>query len=140
LLSGPMVRALLAGTKMQTLRAVKNPDYFGCLTGDCTHWHKRDCAQWLRDCCPYGQLGDRLWVRETGWEGPSRITLEITGVRVERLKDISTADVIAEGVKILSPAFPKADYLELWDRINGAGSAEDNPWVWVLEFQNTPNE
>ena len=64
----------------------------------------------------------------------SRITLEVTGVRVERLQDISEADAIAEGV-YTDPACPAYDaYAQLWDEINGLGSWEANPWVWVVGF------
>lgn len=77
----------------------------------------------------------------------SRITLEITGVRVERLQDISEDDAAAEGVERDSDGW--LDYLmpstqccvsaresfrTLWESINGAGSWEANPWVWVVEF------
>lgn len=68
----------------------------------------------------------------------SRIMLEITGVRVERLQSISEEDAKAEGV---DPALPVADkrwvcaYQRLWASINGAGSWELNPWVWVLDFR-----
>ncbi|MDC5518789.1 hypothetical protein NRA64_18600, partial [Acinetobacter baumannii] len=85
----------------------------------------------------------------------SRITLEITGVRVERLQDISDADAIAEGIERdvrLDPAgtchwrvygaeqgmgtnLPGASYLSLWEQINGPGSWLLNPWVWVVEFE-----
>ncbi|WP_202842081.1 hypothetical protein [Luteimonas saliphila] len=67
----------------------------------------------------------------------SRITLEVTGVRVERLQDISEADVQAEGC-MGSPLGPGADALlfpTLWDQINGAGAWNANPWVWVVEFK-----
>lgn len=124
LFSGPMVRALLDGSKTQTRRIVK-PPYTGCL----------DAGLGANtDLCPYGQPGDRLWVREawaetrpfgipwpatmtvyregdnrTDYGGPwkpsihmkrsaSRITLEITEVHVERLQDISEADALAEGI------------------------------------------
>ena len=64
----------------------------------------------------------------------SRITLEITSVLVERLKDISEADAMAEGV-YTDPACPAYDaYAKLWESINGPGSWDANPWVWVLEF------
>lgn len=69
----------------------------------------------------------------------SRITLEITGVRAERLKDISEADAIAEGAEWAACGSPqegshKAGYAELWEEINGPGSWDVNPWVWVIEF------
>jgi hypothetical protein len=75
-----------------------------------------------------------------------RITLEITGVRVERLQDISYEDARAEGVKA-SPGgmwsaadgqagtTPRAAYALLWESINGAGSWDVNPWVWAVEFK-----
>jgi hypothetical protein len=63
----------------------------------------------------------------------SRIILEITGVRVERLQDISEAGAIAEGVSdILNPV---GAYRELWESINGPASWAANPWVWVVEFK-----
>ena len=74
----------------------------------------------------------------------SRITLEITGVRVERLHDISESDAIAEGVRVhadhhekpcSSIYSPVQAYRDLWESINGAGSWDANPWVWVVEFK-----
>jgi len=81
----------------------------------------------------------------------SRITLEITAVRVERLQDISEADALAEGVTpkwepgcsgrlmeaIGGFSFrPAASaYADLWEQINGAGSWDANPWVWALSFK-----
>lgn len=85
----------------------------------------------------------------------SRLTLEVTGVRVERLQEISEADAMAEGVERtvtgdgwrryadeaselagLAPcASACASYRALWEQINGAGSWEANPWVWVVEFR-----
>lgn len=72
----------------------------------------------------------------------SRITLEVTGVRVERLQDISREDVIAEGITERDGA-PIAEcvaawhepYAALWNTINGPGSWEKNDWVWVVEFK-----
>lgn len=78
----------------------------------------------------------------------SRITLEITDVRVQRVKDISEEDAKAEGVATNNlgqflPPYPSAAgfttakraYAELWDSINGAGSWDSNPWVWALTFK-----
>lgn len=86
----------------------------------------------------------------------SRIQLEITNVRVERLNDISEADAIAEGIERISGtasvspwrnyrigekgemslhcSAPSRSYMTLWESINGAGSWAKNPWVWVIEF------
>lgn len=194
LFSAPMVRALLAGTKTQTRRVVKPEP---------THFNPAGVPRRAKPegpstviTCPYGQPGDRLWVRETHainphpselgltrdmipgtWDSAvaaagrviyaadpgaeieldgrqwrpsihmpraaSRITLEITGVRVERLQDISEADAVAEGCQ------PQCEHDEdrrhqytarwayevLWDRINGRSSWGANPWVWVVEFK-----
>lgn len=65
LFSNEMVRALLEGRKTQTRRVVNNPEYFGCLTGDCPHDLSDECANAMRAECPYGKPGDLLWVRET---------------------------------------------------------------------------
>jgi hypothetical protein len=59
----------------------------------------------------------------------SRITLEITAVRVERLQGISLDDAKAEGVETTD------QYAELWGKINGAESWDANPWVWVVAFK-----
>lgn len=89
----------------------------------------------------------------------SRITLEITGVRVERLQDISDTDCIAEGIERPEDMSKEAveamdiwpigaerecfnalnqpvhQYRRLWERINGPVSWAANPWVWVIEFR-----
>lgn len=68
----------------------------------------------------------------------SRITLEITGVRVERLDDITVSDAIAEGYdgSVDDPVDPSIKwYSRLWEQINGVGSWEASPWVWVVEFK-----
>ena len=181
LFSGPMIRAILANTKTQTRRIFKPDRMTWDANGRYTTHAMRGGelsitgsgpfkpSSWLH-YCPYGQPGDRLWVRESFARVPtacgsedivfaadyqdgsdraagvrytpsihmpravSRITLEITGVRVERLQDISEADAIAEGV-YTDPACPAYDaYAQLWDEINGLGSWEANPWVWVVGF------
>lgn len=86
----------------------------------------------------------------------SRLTLEITDVRVERLQDISEADAEAEGVRepsigpihLYSPNGSgeidraKAPALFLWEMlwksINGSDSWDANPWVWALTFRVLP--
>jgi hypothetical protein len=112
---------------------------------------------------------DRLWTDPEIWRPSihmprwaSRITLEITGVRVERLQDISRADSIAEGVDWAKcPAHQTIESIEaqrqanaigmcahhvaeidyiggyrrLWESINGPDSWAANPWVWVVEFK-----
>ena len=75
----------------------------------------------------------------------SRIDLEITGIRVERLNDISEEDSMAEGIGgvngelcdvtgIVAPTH-KDRFKNLWESINGAGSWDENPWLWVIEFK-----
>ncbi|EIU6857780.1 MULTISPECIES: hypothetical protein [Pseudomonas] len=213
LFSGPMVRAILEGRKTVTRRIakpVKHPDLGniyapGALVLEHEPQHVVDRA------CPYGQPGDRLWVRETwtdvnmcgapalayradedirdlmeepgflddrgafNYDDPrvkpypfacwyaeldqarwrpsihmprwaSRILLEITSVRVERLQDISEEQAIAEGPPGLAfPAPPgshwvtedgrRRAFMRLWDDVNGAGAWDANPWVWVVEFK-----
>jgi hypothetical protein len=83
----------------------------------------------------------------------SRITLEITGVRVERLQEISYEDACAEGCKIPDCRrenvaygetwdetsrrlrWPQRDFESVWTHINGDDSWAANPWVWVIEFK-----
>lgn len=71
----------------------------------------------------------------------SRILLEVVSVRVERLNDTSEADAKAEGTtpSIVGDGLDhlkyRANYQTLWELINGDGSWEANPWVWVVEFR-----
>lgn len=73
----------------------------------------------------------------------SRITLEIVSVRVERLQDISDIDAYQEGVLPARPhgkedqylATPREGFAQLWQSINGPGSWDANPFVWVVEFR-----
>lgn len=239
LFSGPMVKAILDGRKTMTRRVVKL-DEQGRIYGK-THNRSRTVANlcdgigvvWrpfggspevpmpeeevAKTFCPYGTVGDRLWVRETWresassnhypkdspnehrtfveykatWNGcrdtgaktvlvdharyggdlnadggikwrpsihmprwASRITLEITGVRVERVQDISAKDIIAEGVvdrphkvECLSGDCPvsavdgicypdlRSVWYASWAKINGMESLKQNPWVWVVSFR-----
>lgn len=234
LFSGPMVRAILAGTKTQTRRIVKPQPYkiwpisgglvaSGSKADYETNWDgvskfsgKSPYPDRRILSCPYGQPGDRLWTQEqyfiNGWEWEdvndggsatiilqgeypsddsdfmvtldreesgkfylrkrrgggspgrfmyrslSRLLLEITGIRVERLNDIAGADAKAEGIEVFSDglyrdyseplAASTADdprsgmcfdavesYASLWESINGPGSWELNPWAWVVEFK-----
>jgi hypothetical protein len=203
LFSAPMVRALLAGTKTQTRRAVKGER---ASRGVESGWWLKPYGflndrQFAKAACPYGQPGDRLWVRESArcdyrGETPpenkgsigvtyraggshmqpyvlerrddypwfprmshnldgsmrwapgihmprwaSRLLLEVTSVRVERLQAISEADALAEGiddgwlVREKLPPPRAAAYRYLWEDLNGAGSWAANPWVWVVEFK-----
>ena len=77
----------------------------------------------------------------------SRITLEVTGVRVERLQDISEADAVAEGCKPIRPELVQdglivrpgrsavEEFRLVWEQIHGGGSWEKNPFVWVVTFR-----
>ena len=88
----------------------------------------------------------------------SRITLEVTSVRVERLNDISESDCWAEGIEEVMYDFDDAAqigmpnrlgcciedakplYALLWEQINGKGSWDANPWVWVVEHKRIAQE
>lgn len=68
----------------------------------------------------------------------SRILLEVTDIRVERLNAISDADALAEGCSsdsMLSGDCLASVYARLWESINGEGSWKANPWVWVIGFR-----
>ena len=87
----------------------------------------------------------------------SRLTLRIKSVRVERLQEITVADVIREGIdlegehadwfaegeRLQSAGAPMSGeryaFMRLWDSINGTGSWDANPWVWVVEFERMEN-
>lgn len=92
--------------------------------------------------------GDEKWrpsIHMPRWA--SRITLEITGVRVERLQEISERDARSEGVDTMRDmrfAAPlgnlhsgacRLNFIDLWQSINGPESWSANPWVWVVEFK-----
>ncbi|MCB3267624.1 hypothetical protein NL448_08940 [Klebsiella pneumoniae] len=220
--NGEMVRAILDGRKTQTRRIMK-PQPEPCPRGG--HWwpsnvfktmlHVEDEMQngkggWgglVGDACPFGDVGDRIWVRETwaeaGASAPdlklyradypehvpsiyenvppaeeirwtpsihmprwaSRILLEITDVRVERLNAISEEDAIAEGMQeVICPCCKgdseystsqydaetlavvdeipcracesnRSKFFTLWDSIYGYGQHCIGEWVWVIEFK-----
>ena len=187
-----MVRAILEGRKTQTRRPVKNVRADNCLVirkptkkRNGVYTHVMDALE--HGLCPFGNVGDRIWVRETFnafWldndviqeikdgvslaselcdykadysdsskpaEGgtpsihmprwASRILLEITDVRVERLHDMSEADAKAEGAspvtyKITPPeAVYRVGFGDIWRGIYGQENWLSNPWVWVIEFK-----
>lgn len=109
---------------------------------------------WVRETFSRSANGDGIWYWADGnpdygdWSRPkpsihmprwaSRITLQITDIRVEQLCDISEEDAIAEGVSNQCEdgmwISAMEQYADLWDSINGGGSWDANPWVWVIEF------
>ncbi|HHS9782020.1 TPA: hypothetical protein ACTW95_001315 [Klebsiella quasipneumoniae subsp. similipneumoniae] len=174
--NGEMVRAILDGRKTQTRRPIKWKQTRFTEIGereDGSKWPWSEDAEHACDFwhpCPFGAVGDRIWVRETwarynidqnshdiayrattpeDWpeEGrwrpsihmprwASRILLEITGVRVERLRSMSQDDARAEGVIAASgPMEAGLAFRELWDSIYGEESWKANPWVWVISFE-----
>lgn len=75
-----------------------------------------------------------------------RLILDVVGIRVQRLQDITPKDAIAEGVlheqspekfraaaAMVGGPYPRGIFAYLWDEINGAGAWERNDWVWVIE-------
>lgn len=66
-----------------------------------------------------------------------RLTLEVVSVRVERLQEISGPDCWAEGIEMDCERYGSVThcYRDLWESINGPGSWDANPWVWVIEFR-----
>lgn len=201
-----MVRALLDGRKTQTRRPIKWKQTRFTEIGereDGSKWPWSEDAEHACDFwhpCPFGDVGDRIWVRETwnkygglltyradhDWiddmrketvctakwvpsihmpRWASRILLEITYVRVERLNAISEDDAQSEGVHtevwdqtVVARNYAAIDeffqfwtedtphYVEmnqlyrssfrsLWESIYGAENWQANPWVWVIEFK-----
>lgn len=211
-----MVRAILDGRKTQTRRIMKvQPEPSKSRPGDFWFSSKKlesmvhisdfapgnspiaDYHLFIQEhCCPFGAVGDRIWVRETwarynidqnshdlayrattpaDWpeEGrwrpsihmprwASRILLEITNVRIERLNAISPENAESEGLERTNftgfgdepglPSYPEPDvyfdplkkqwkeyppeaFAGLWESIYGEGSWKANPWVWVIEFK-----
>jgi len=204
------VRAILDGRKTQTRRPIKSqpigPEHMRYGGTDCDDDHiiigdrsgnglnirnlatgASSTLSLSRRTCPYGQPGDRLWVRETwcvekvldgrkpvdieygvpvfytatkswrDWDEQcvvgkrrpsahmprwaSRITLEITDVRVERVQEISREDSLAEGPHPygwgLNDGTCERNFAMVWDSINAKRGYgwDSNPWVWVIEFK-----
>jgi len=72
----------------------------------------------------------------------SRILLEITDIRVERLQDMSCMDAESEGLRPrLTEGSALCQFPPLWDSLNASRgfSWNDNPWVWVVEFKRVTN-
>jgi hypothetical protein len=76
----------------------------------------------------------------------SRITLEVTSVRVQQLQKITPKEAIAEGLECCSDGYrclpmlswnpnPVRAFHDLWGQIHGYASWDSNPWVWVIEFR-----
>ncbi|HAU5602447.1 hypothetical protein ACEWB5_16525 [Citrobacter koseri] len=203
-----MVRAILDGRKTQTRRVVKgvegadsftpewdiNGEQIFVVCGEKDHTQMNPVLGAIS--CPFGAVGDRIWVRETfqgplvseelfeeyraypekfetpqyceyaadggakpeycdlddnlrhGWRPSihmprwaSRILLEITDVRVERLHDIGEEDAKAEGAtpatyRITPPeAVYRVGFGDIWRSIYGDENWHSNPWVWVIEFK-----
>ncbi|MEL1723146.1 hypothetical protein [Klebsiella variicola] len=206
--NGEMTRAILDGRKTQTRRIMKvqpsedfTPMNMALETDYKARWYTPgvvDKDGYLQPSskevfgvsnenegysCPFGAVGDRIWVRETwnkygglltyradhDWiddmrketvctakwvpsihmpRWASRILLEITDVRVERLNSISQEDAQAEGLELTGwrPTYsdpdsggevmtPYDNFAELWSSIYGDESWQANPWVWVIEFK-----
>lgn len=213
--NGEMVRAILHGRKTQTRRPIKWKQTRFTEIGereDGSNWPWSEDAEHACDFwhpCPFGAVGDRIWVRETwatlgnedgccvDWEGKlckggersaariyrasceqrpgdyglwsipddaywkphtkehkfegawrpsihmprwaSRILLEITNVRVERLQSITLGDICKEvgcGLYDFRPAtYGFQVWEELWKSIYGAENWQANPWVWVISFE-----
>lgn len=201
--NGEMVRAILDGRKTQTRRPIKWKQTRFTEIGereDGSRWPWSEDAEHACDFwhpCPFGAVGDRIWVRETwnkygglltyradhDWiddmrketvctakwvpsihmpRWASRILLEITDVRVERLNAISPEDAESEGLECTNftgfgdepglPSYPEPDvyfdplkkqwkeyppeaFAGLWESIYGEGSWQANPWVWVITFR-----
>lgn len=188
IMSGESVRAILDGNKIQTRRPIKrqlpiNADFFANIENNvweiCQIGRNPDELGHIGFLkCPYGEIGDELWVRETWandkdyisityyradkydcptahdkWKSSifmsrraSRITLEITDIRVKRLQDMTLNDVKDEGMRRSSEIQESLTkyvcnlynmFKECWNKLNKKPELqwESNPWVWVIEFK-----
>jgi hypothetical protein len=187
LFSGDMVQAILDGRKTQTRRVIKpQPEIITTHDYSIKLLQIKGKGPWFEGdpnrTCPYGVVGDRLWVREMWctehrlddikpskigeaatvpiwyratddlnsvslipgkWRPSifmprwaSRILLEITDVRVERLQKISEADAVAEGAGYWGCDTVEV-FRDLWDSINAKRgySWSSNPWCWCISFK-----
>lgn len=175
---GDMVDALLHRRKTQTRRIVTRLLKVGAITEFSIspfpydyrfrdgHQHINDVrAEYILARCPYGQPGDRLWVREAwgiddqqivykadgqydgfAWQPAifmprqaSRITLEIKSVCITPLQHMSDSDCKAEGIDIVD--YPEFSYIAYWDSLNAKRGYSwlSNPLVWVIQFKVVQN-
>jgi hypothetical protein len=174
LFSGGMVRAILDGSKTQTRRIAKEfnempsldgilrrfPNQEGCPYGTPGDrlWVRETFAQGVEGCP--GGISYRADHFDPKGDGPahpmkwrpsifmprasSRILLEITDVRVQRLQEVSADDCRAEGHPADWSRSPDPEvhndaardwYMDLWQSINGSDSWHANPWVWAITFR-----
>ncbi|HEY8343343.1 MAG TPA: hypothetical protein VIK75_10195 [Calditerricola sp.] len=159
--SGPMVRALLDGRKTMTRRLASSP-LAKAQAGDLlwvreSWWHDKDGGDVANE---YGYLADGYYpghgsncghvrhrpsIHMPRWA--SRLTLEVTGVKVERLQDISEEDAIAEGIRPWKLGWhsqedhehigwksPAIAFRDLWNRLHGPDAWDANPWVVAISF------
>ncbi|HGE2091701.1 hypothetical protein [Pseudomonas aeruginosa] len=108
-------------------------------------WYPADLSVRQTGCSMISKGRGRPSIHMPRWA--SRILLEITAVRIERLQDISEKQALAEGVELEGEGVcwagaagtasdsPVESFRLLWELINGAGSWNTNPWVWVVEFK-----
>lgn len=148
---GPVGRRLYA---KETYGLRSHTDVTSWFRGSIKGW--KDAEPWAVDYrADWGSnQEDCFWrpsVHMPRWA--SRITLEVTRVRVERVGDITPADALAEGFadhareppdedprevgyqEHVPGAFARERFADLWDEINGAGSFAASPWVWVYDFR-----
>jgi hypothetical protein len=181
------IRAILDHRKVQTRRVIKLLEFqqseskkYNWMFRDKNYlWNEVSTERLIEKWCPYGKVGDHLWVRETWAEckhvtingsptalykstyiqpskfpeftpkwrpsifmprWASRIDLEITGLRAERIQNITEEDAIAEGIEQKEPnnvVSAKYRFAQLWDSINAKRGFgwDKNPFVWVIEFK-----
>lgn len=155
LFSTEMVRAILDGRKTQTRRIIKPQPlkYFpeGAASNNKPPRHiwwsfiyptKHGSDTHIYRKCPYGKVGDRLWVKEDYKYliQMARTFLEITNIRVERVQNISGPDVYNEGCPPECASY-RMWFSHLWNTINAKRGYgwDKNPWVWVIEFKSLPS-